>query len=259
MYKVADVKTGDCLSIMLSDAGAYKTEYEVRNLKRTNNRSDYRTDEEFANFRNISTGSIAPGRLYRTSSPVNNELGRAAYADRLLRRAGVKTVVNLADSDDKVASYTKADDFNSPYYESLLKGGHVIALNMGLAYDSDDFRTNIIKGLEFMAANDGPYVFHCTEGKDRTGFMAALLEGLTGSSLDDITADYMTSYRNFYGVKENTDQYNLIEKDVLGMVQSMAGTKDLDGIDLQKAFRNYLITGGMSNETIDLLISKLSS
>jgi protein tyrosine/serine phosphatase/S-adenosylmethionine hydrolase len=259
IYKVADVKVGDGLSVMLSDAGAYKTEYEVRNLKRTNNRSDYKSDEEFANFRNIAFGSVAPGMLYRTSSPVNNELGRAASADRLLRKAGVKTVVNLADSEEKLSEYTKQADFNSPYYANLIKSGHVIALNMGLAYDSDEFRANIIKGLKFMAENDGPYAFHCTEGKDRAGFMAALLEGLTGASLDDIKNDYMISYRNYYGVTKGTDKYNLIVKDVVGMVQSMAGTKNLDGVDLQTAFRNYLTAGGMSTETIDLLISKLSS
>ena len=36
-----------------------------------------------------------------------------------------------------------------------------------------------------------PMVFHCTAGKDRTGFAAALLLGALGVSRDDIVQDYL--------------------------------------------------------------------
>ena len=39
--------------------------------------------------------------------------------------------------------------------------------------------------------NDAPLVFHCTAGKDRTGFAAALILSALGVSRDDIMADYL--------------------------------------------------------------------
>lgn len=40
-----------------------------------------------------------------------------------------------------------------------------------------------------------PLVFHCTAGKDRTGFAAALLLGALGVSREDIVADYLLTNR----------------------------------------------------------------
>lgn len=40
-------------------------------------------------------GDIAKGVLYRSSSPVNNELGRALYSDNLINGTNVNTVINL--------------------------------------------------------------------------------------------------------------------------------------------------------------------
>lgn len=40
-------------------------------------------------------------------------------------------------------------------------------------------------------AEDGPHVFHCTAGKDRTGWVAALLLSLAGVDRETIEADYL--------------------------------------------------------------------
>ena len=45
---------------------------------------------------------------------MNNELGRAAYADALAKANGIQTVMNLADSDALIEGYIAADGFNSP-------------------------------------------------------------------------------------------------------------------------------------------------
>ncbi|CAM1500890.1 Fc.00g100520.m01.CDS01 [Cosmosporella sp. VM-42] len=38
-----------------------------------------------------------------------------------------------------------------------------------------------------------PFLFHCTAGRDRTGIVAGLLQGLAGTSTDDIILDFMLS------------------------------------------------------------------
>ena len=91
-------------------------EWLLRQLKRTNNREDYSTDEVLP----TSQRSRADGyrTYYRSSSPVNDELGRAFYAT-LAKAAGIKTVINLADSQAELEQYFFAEGFNSPYYKTL--------------------------------------------------------------------------------------------------------------------------------------------
>ncbi|NHC21939.1 tyrosine-protein phosphatase [Nocardioides sp. IC4_145] len=45
--------------------------------------------------------------------------------------------------------------------------------------------------LTAMATTDGPQLFHCTAGKDRTGWAAAVVLGLAGVADDVILADYL--------------------------------------------------------------------
>ncbi|WP_051531363.1 tyrosine-protein phosphatase [Clostridiisalibacter paucivorans] len=258
LNEVANVEVGDKATIMLTDPGDYLLQYEIRKLERTNNREEYSSDEVFANFRNITVGDIAKGVLYRSSSPINNELGRASYSDKLMKKANVNTVVNLADSDDNINTYLAADDFASPYYAKLYKNNNVLPLNMSIAYANDEFKANVVKGLVFMSENKAPYIFHCTEGKDRAGFFAALIESLMGASKDEIVEDYMQSYINYYGVKEGTDQYKLISQDVLSMLKVIGNTEDLDNIDLAAAAYDYLVSGGMTDEQIETLKANLS-
>ncbi|SBW10405.1 conserved exported hypothetical protein [uncultured Eubacteriales bacterium] len=123
---------GDAVKIELKTAAGYLAEYEAHQVKRTNDRSDYSSDAVFANFREIALGDIAPGVLYRTSSPINPEIGRAAYANKLIEAAGVATVINLADAAEDIDGYIAADSFASPYYKSLYEAGSVVALNMGV-------------------------------------------------------------------------------------------------------------------------------
>ncbi|SHJ50965.1 Protein tyrosine/serine phosphatase [Dethiosulfatibacter aminovorans DSM 17477] len=259
LNEIADVEVGDMVTIMLTESEGYQVQYEIRKLERTNNREDYGSDEIFANFRNISLGTVAEGVLYRSSSPINNELGRAAYSDMLIKGAGVKAVVNMADSAEDIAEYRSAEDFNSPYYASLYDNGQVMTLNMNLAYGSDEFRDNIVKGLIFMSENEGPFLVHCTEGKDRAGFMSAFIEALMGATKDEIVADYMQSYINYYGVETGTEKYEVITGDVLGMLGVISDADDLDAADLASDAEVYLMAGGMTADQIAMLKTKLST
>lgn len=48
----------------------------------------------------------------------------------------------------------------------------------------------IVEALRTIATTDGPVVFHCAAGKDRTGILAALTESLVGVPRQTILADY---------------------------------------------------------------------
>ena len=87
------------ITITMKEEGGYREEWLIRQLVRTNERTDYAHlgDEAFANFRVIQTTGMGKGVLYRSSSPINPELGRNTYADKAAEKAGIITVVNLAD------------------------------------------------------------------------------------------------------------------------------------------------------------------
>ena len=249
------------VTISLYEKEGYRDQYLIHQLTRTDVREDYASDAVFANFRNIASGELGENALFRSSSPVNNELGRAAYADDLAEANGIQTVMNLADSDELIQSYIDAEGFDSPYYQSLFADGKVKALNLGVDFTADDFKTGLAEGLRFFAANEGPYLVHCTEGKDRAGFTSALLEALMGASLDEIVADYMTSYSNYYGITAADSKYGLIAQgNVMEMLRTVAGLDkgaDLSKTDLAKAAETYLTAHGMKAEDVSALKANL--
>jgi len=51
-----------------------------------------------------------------------------------------------------------------------------------------------------MASADGPYLVHCLEGKDRTGFVCIVLEALMSATYQEIVDDYMLTYNNYYHI-----------------------------------------------------------
>ena len=249
------------LSLILTGKGEYRDQYLIHQLSRTNEREDYSSDAVFANFREIVGGNLGSGALFRSSSPVNNEIGRAKYADELVSLNNIRSVMNLADSRETIEGYFKEEDFASPYYKSLYENGQVIALNMGVSFKTREFQNGLVEGLTFLSKNEGPYLVHCNEGKDRAGFTSALLSALMGLTYDEIASDYMTSYENYYHVEKGTEQYEAVKRsNIDSMLSFIAGveTKDLENVDLAAKAEEFLIAIGMEKVDIDTLKSKLS-
>lgn len=261
--ETAGIGVGDSVTITLKEkAGALDVQV-MNSLVYTNERADYATDEVFANFRMVKSGQIGEGKLYRTASPINNENNRAAIANALVEAAGVKSVMNMGDTDDEIAAYAAAADFNSAYYKGLYDNGSVIALGMPVNYSSDEFAQGVVKGLTFLAGKEAPYLVHCTEGKDRAGFTSMLLAALMGATQEEIVADYMLSYVNYYGIDPvaEADKYNMIaEKNVMDMLRTVCGAEKgaaLNDADIAAAAEAYLTKHGMAADAIAALKANL--
>lgn len=249
---------GTAITFSMGEKEGYLEEYTIRNIDalRTNVREDYASDEVFANFRGVKMGDMAEGKLYRASSPANPELGRNAYSDALIEKAGVKTVLNLADDEETLKGY---EGYAESYYSTL----NVVALNMGVDFAAEDFAEKLKTGLEYMIANEGPYLVHCTEGKDRAGFVTMLLECLMGGTAREITEDYMLSYENYYHVEKGSDRWNRIaQSNVVANLLKLTGAEDekaLAKADLVKAAETYLTeTVGLTAEQVESLKTALS-
>ena len=256
-------KTMEDISLLLTltGKGEYRDEWLIHQLSRTDNREDYSSDAAFANFREIKGGKIGEGALFRSSSPINNEIGRAKYADALVKENGIRTVMNLADSEESILSYMEKEDFASPYYASLFENGDVIALNMGVSFKTREFQASLSEGLTFLASKEGPYLVNCTEGKDRAGFTSALLSALMGLTYQEIVEDYMTTYENYYHIEKGSEQYEAVKKSnidsMLSFIASVESDK-LSQVDLSLKAEEFLLAIGMEEETVRKLKENLA-
>ncbi|MGN0714762.1 MAG: tyrosine-protein phosphatase [Anaerovoracaceae bacterium] len=249
-------------SISMGEKGGYHDQYLIHQLVRTNERADYDSDQIFANFRNIAAGDLGKNALFRSSNPINNELGRAAYADDFVESNGIRTVMNLANSDAEIAGYIAQEDFDSPYYASLYQAGKVKALNLSLDFAAEDFQDGLAEGLRFFIANEGPYLVHCDEGKDRAGFVSALLACYMGASYDQVVEDYMQTYINYYHLEKDSEQYIAVKNSnidsTLRMITGSSDSTDLAGADLVAAARRYMKRIGLSDAECETLRSNLA-
>lgn len=257
------LEVGDTVEISLAEKAGMLELQKLCSLTYSNDRADYPDDVTYANFRAVTLGGIGDGKLYRSASPINNEHGRARYADDLIASAQVATILNLADSVEDIEEYLKAEDFNSEYYLSLYRSNKVIAIDLTGNFRSKQFSDSIVNGLTFLAQNEPPYSIHCTEGKDRAGFTAMLLGALMGAELEDIIDDYMISFYNYYGIDKETDpkRYetvlynNLIV--MLYHVMEVDTYSALQQVDLEKGATKYLLDAGMAEADILALKEKL--
>ena len=232
--------------IALCERGGYYDQWVIHQLVRSENREDYPelTDVEFANFRMITTAGIGESKLYRSSSPVNPEINRNQYADAAAKEAGIRTFINLADNEEVMKGY---EGFAESYYA----GQNIIALNLGVDFSADEFKAGLADGIRFIAANEAPYLVHCNEGKDRAGFVSAVLECLMGAPIDEVVGDYMVTFYNYYNVKPEEERYSIIaNSNIKKSLATAFGVDDIETADLAAEAEQYLLDIGVSAEDI---------
>ena len=242
--------------VRLSQKGGFTPPAPADELKRTNARADYPklSDEAFANFREVTAPGIAKGVLYRSSSPVNPALGRNVFADAAAQKAGVKTIINMVDTEAEAKAFAGWKDSYAARCETLFRP-------MGVNVGDADFGSGIRDCFRFMAEHEAPYLIHCKEGKDRTGFACAVLELLQGASYEDMIRDYLATFRNYYGLSEDSGQMKRLASDITKNLQSAFGLPKLPDAQpaLAAAARTYLLKTGLTSDEIKHLQEKLSA
>ena len=237
----------------LKEKCGYHNNLLIHKLHRSEKREDYKSlsDEEYANFRIINTSGIGQNKIYRSSSPVNPLIKRDKYAMAATEKHGIKTIVNLADTEQEMKN---RDNYNDTYYSKQ----NVIALGLNVDFNSEAFKKGIKEAIHFMVVNSAPYLIHCNEGKDRAGYLSALIECLMGANVDEVTNDYMITDYNYYNVLPNSEQYEIIKnKNIIKSLSKAFNTDDLGNADLSKLCEEYLLSIGVTKDEIELLKTKL--
>lgn len=247
------IQTPVQVEISLKQEDGYREQWLVRQLVRTDERADYAhlSDEAFANFRVIDTTGMGQNVLYRSSSPINPGIGRSTYADQAARAAGVVTVINLADASN---TYELPAD---SYYPAC----QVTYLNLSMDFLSETSTASLASGLRFILDNEGPYLIHCNEGKDRAGFVSALLECLMGATMDEVVEDYMETFVNYYGVEKGSEKYEaVVNSNIVSAIQTNFKVEDAYKADLAAEAEAYLMEElGMSADEVAALKAKLGA
>lgn len=235
----------------MKEKGGYLSQYLLTKLERTNDRKDYKelSDADFANFRKVETTGMR--NLYRTSNPVNSELNRNTYADKCLAEAQVKTIMNLADTEEATVSKS---EYKNSYYSTC----DVVYLSLGLDFAADSTKQVLAEGFRYFINHKGPYAVHCTEGKDRAGVVCAVLECLMGASANEVGQDYMKTFENYYHVEKNSEQYNaILSQNIEKTLQTVFQVSDLTKANLQECAEKYIMSCGLTKTEVEQLKANL--
>lgn len=246
----------DFVLVSLNSKGKYKDIQEARNIQYSNDRSKYSSDEEFSNFRAVNIGKLKKNFLYRSASPCDITFNRAGYVDGLIKNAGIKCILDLADNEEKIKKFISKSDFASPYFLDLYENKNVILCGMSANFYSETFRKKLISSLNAMSAHEGPFLINCLEGKDRTGFVCILISMLAGASYEEILNDYMISFANYYGITSESDnkKYNTIITQLFTpMIKEIIQDENVDAknADLVSYAEKFLLASGMNEAELN--------
>lgn len=264
IYEQGNIDESMTATITLNTKGKYLNVQETYKIVYTDNRNDYGSDEIFANFRCIEIGNLKDSLIYRAASPCDNQHNRAPYVSKLCEENSIKTYINLADNEEEIRSYYEDENLDCGYWKQGYENGHVFPFDFSANYRSEGYIIKISDAMKVIINNEGPYLIHCTEGKDRTGFVCALIEALTGASFDEIKDDYMITYDNYYGVNKETepDRYNdilaLMFSNIVCCIANVDKIEDVNEQTLLQGAKTYLLASGLTDNEINILTDKLT-
>jgi hypothetical protein len=145
-----------------------------------------------------------------------------------------------------------------------MKKNKIIGLDIQFLFDFEDknecqiFKKKLKQGFLFLIAHNGPYLIHCNAGIDRTGFVAAIIEGVLGASIDEILYDYLLSYGKKFadeniGLNINTGE--IILQQLNTIINGKINDEDNFQSNIEKYFLNEI---GLSEKELELLKERLT-
>ncbi len=263
-FKAFELDEDDQVTIILNEKGKYLKEQELFSQTHSDDPNDFASIEIFCNFRTLEGGKLKKDWIYRSASMTNNGTNRASYVDDLLEKYGIRTVVDLSDTEETLEEYRAKDDWNSDYFDKLNENGDVMLVGLSVNPSSESFRKQLTETIYEMIHREGPYLINCTEGKDRTGYAACLLEALAGATYEEIRADYLKTYEYFYNITEETSPESVqaaIDASFDPIMEIMFCTEEGDDIhtlNYAEKSREFCKNAGLTDAQIDEIVEAIT-
>ena len=160
------------------------------------------TDQEFANFIKYDEFSIKKDTLYTSSSPINPCSERSNIADKYIKDNNIHHIINLEENESNTdnllnQTYTSEQDI---IYAPLDEDMH-----------SEKAKQSIKIIFEYIASNNGPFLFFCNNGASKCSKIISILQMLNTSNYDYIKVAYYKQYFNLVYKNRNNlyDKYSL--------------------------------------------------
>jgi protein tyrosine/serine phosphatase len=156
-----------------------------------------------------------------------------------LRQAGIKAELDLrSDSEAKnISKSVLGSDFSYRRIPLGQTASHMEGLNNSKSTYKAAFQYVLT-----CVKNDKPVYFHCAIGRDRTGTLAFLLEGVLGMSKSDIYKDYELTNFSYFNTPCSKGQLD----------EMFSTVEALQGETLEEKFRKYLTSNfSISNKAIN--------
>ena len=198
---------------------------------------------DIGGYKSINGKKLKQGMIYRGGSPDGiTEEGLAATSGIY----GIKTQLDLRTASEA----EKGCAFGESVNYINISGAYYIGGKTGL--DFEDNKSVIADELRvFTDENNYPVYFHCALGRDRTGTLAMLIEGLCGVNESDILLDYELSSLSASGTKDkNKISYmiNNLFKPTIEYIKSFG-----EG-SLQSGCENFLMSYGLTKTEINKIV-----
>ena len=202
-------KVGDRISITMKQKGGYKEQNDKYKLYISYKRSDYDSDEMFANFYPIECSGMKPGLLYRSSSPLmeSDNPSRYEYADGLARKVGIRTVFTLAHSEEQWKKALATGSGYGEYCKELYDEGNILFYKSAIDIFVDKEAVKIGEVMRSMLKSDPPFLIHCQHGRDRTGLVGIILQTLAGATYEEVESSYMKAFYNWHRLDASYPYY----------------------------------------------------
>ena len=181
--------------------------------------------ENCINVRDICYGNIISNKLIRSSSL--DKISDSDY-NKLYNKLNVKTIIDLRTKNE-MKDENDILPTNINYYNIPLVNEDTLGITNGK--NTEEKLMNLKKNIPNMCTlyenlvtrdkekqwkeifniflnNDGTILWHCKQGKDRCGIVAAIIESALGIDYNTIMEDYL--YSNYYCMNKANKMYELM-------------------------------------------------
>ena len=190
---------------------------------------------------------VRQGMVFRGATPEN----ATAEGLKEFSKLGVKTIIDLRET------YGRTRSIDGVTYAELPEKGGPCYVNGTRAITIEEYKQALVRAIAFFADESNyPVYFHCQIGRDRTGTLAFILNGLLGVDYSDLTKDFELSCFSTAGCIDYDDATKQVERmvrDVEDMrlyFKKYAAKKYGGENELQFGIEAFLIDGGVSESQI---------
>lgn len=209
------------------------------------------------------TGPTRFGRVYRSMNP--DSLDAAGWG--AIHNAGIEWVVDLRNDDEVVDAIHRPSSIVVHRRSIEDQGDRAFMIAWGDRLGSPAYYPEILRrwpelvaaAIGAIADANGPVLFHCGAGRDRTGMISAMLEQLVGVDREAILDDYASAVRAYNSwLASNPGREECMSDDELDAHLGSARLELAAFLD-DHDFEDYLRRAGVSASQIDRLRTRLLS